>query len=343
MRVEITHEMASSSEFEDLPGYRKESRKGVFDSLIRAFRRIVSRRYAAPPLGSRGARAEAGHQRLDGDRAQHGIASEFVARRSDAGCATFARGQSVNPAQLPGPIGHRSEIGRSTALAHDLNNMLSIIQANLQLLDREISDADQRTLIKDAHDATEFCNELIEGLFAERSGQAARPILLDINQELADIGNLIQKRLDPEIQVEQDLAEDLGTVSADPVLLRNACLNLVANAGDAMTSGGRLFVTTSNVEIDPSTALNHIDARPGAYVMLSLRDTGTGIPPETLQRVLDPYFTTKASGRSLGLGLTLVREFCQRFEGFVRVESKLGQGTTVSIYLPRHDDRQAVR
>ena len=77
--------------------------------------------------------------------------------------------------------------------------------------------------------------------------------------------------------------------------------------------------------------------------MLSLRDTGTGMPPETLQRVLDPYFTTKASGRSLGLGLTLVREFCRRFEGFVRVESKLGQGTTVSIYLPRHDDRQAVR
>ncbi len=234
-----------------------------------------------------------------------------------------------------------SRVGKATALAHDLNNLLSIVQVNLELLDREISDKDQRDLIKDAHDATELCHELIRGLVAEGSGQAAHPLPLDINREMAAIGSLIQKRLGPEIHVEQDLAKDLGTVSANPVLLRNACLNLVANAGDAMTSGGRLFVTTSNVEIDASTALNHIDARPGAYVMLSLRDTGTGIPPETLQRVLDPYFTTKASGRSLGLGLTLVREFCQRFAGFVRVESRPGHGTTVSIYLPRHDDCQA--
>jgi signal transduction histidine kinase len=225
---------------------------------------------------------------------------------------------------------------------HDLNNWLSIVQVNLELLDREISDEDQRALIKDAHDATELCNELIKGLFAERSGQVTRPLPLDINEELAAIGNLIQKRLGPEIQVEQDLAKGLGTISADPTLLRNACLNLVANARDAMTSGGRLFITTSKVKIDASTALNHINAKPGAYVMLSVRDTGSGIPPVTLRRALEPYFTTKSPGRSLGLGLTLVCEFCEQFEGFIRLESKVGKGTTVSIYLPRHDDRQAV-
>jgi signal transduction histidine kinase len=339
--MEITHEMASASDFEDLPGYRRESRKGVFDSVIRAFRRIAVQRYVAPLWGATGAHAEARHQRLDGTGTRHGIASEFVARQSNAGGATFARAPSLNPAHLPGPIGPRSRVGKATALVHDLNNMLSIVQVNLQLLDREICDEDQRTLIKDAHDATELCNELIEGLFAERSGQAAGPIPLDINQELVDIGNLIQKRLGLEIQVEQDLAKNLGTISADPALLRNACLNLVANARDAMTSGGRLFIATSNIEIDASSALNHIDAKPGAYVMLSFRDTGSGIPPETLQRIFDPYFTTKTSGRSLGVGLTLVREFCQRFGGFIRIESDLGKGTTVSIYLPRHDDRRA--
>jgi signal transduction histidine kinase len=184
---------------------------------------------------------------------------------------------------------------------------------------------------------------MIKELFAERTGQVTRPLPLDINEELAAIGNLIQMSLGPEIQVEQDLAKDLGTISADPALLRNACLNLVANARDAVTSGDRLFITTSNIEIDASTASRQNNAKPGAYVMLSLRDTGSGIPPETLRRVFEPYFTTKTPGGSMGLGLTLVREFCEQFEGFVRVESKVGKGTTVSIYLPRHDGRQAAR
>ena len=239
--------------------------------------------------------------------------------------------------------GQWSRVAKATALVHDLNNLLSIVQTNLELLDRENSDENLRPLIKDAHDATELCNEMIKELFAERTGQVTRPLPLDINEELAAIGNLIQKSLGPGIQVEQDLAKDLGTISADPALLRNACLNLVANARDAVTSGGRLFITTSNIEIDASTASRQMDAKPGAYVMLSLRDTGSGIPPETLRRVFEPYFTTKTPGGSMGLGLTLVREFCEQFEGFVRVESKVGKGTTVSIYLPRHDGRLAAR
>lgn len=234
--------------------------------------------------------------------------------------------------------GQLPRVGTAAALVHDLNNLLSIVHINLQLLDREISDEDLRTMVKDAQDANELCNELIKGLLAERTGQVTRPPPLDINEELAAIGNLIQQILGPEIQVEQDLAKDLGTTSADPTLLRNACLNLVANARHAMTSGGRLSIATSNIEIAAGTASSQIDAKPGAYVRLSIRDSGSGIPPETLRRIFEPYFTTKTQGGSLGLGLPLVREFCERFEGFVRVESNVGKGTTVSINLPRHDD-----
>jgi signal transduction histidine kinase len=332
--------MSQALETEDHLSYYKARRKGPLVSSSCAFGRIVSLLSAAPLWRWSRSQIEARHQLLDVAGTRQSIASELISQQSNAGGdnltqrPTLHQDRRLRPEQL-------SRVGKATAIVHDLNNLLSIVQINLELLDRETSDETWRSLIADAYDATQLSNELIKGLFAEQAGQVTRPIPLDINEELAAIGNLIQKSLGPEIQVEQDLATDLGTVSADPALLRNACLNLVVNAGDAMASGGHLFITTSNIEVDATTASNHIDAKSGAYVMLSLRDTGSGIARETLGRIFDPYLTTKAPGQSLGLGLTLVREFCEQFDGFVRVESRVGKGTTVSIYLPRYDGRQA--
>ncbi len=341
MGIEIAREMSTASDSGISHGWRRASWKSVLVSLSRAAKRLVSQRWAAPLWRSRGPDALPEYRFMRRSGTCEGVTPAPTWQRSNAGGAVIAQSTALASMDRPDPISRGPEVGRTTALVHDLNNLLGIVQVNLQLLDREIADADQRALIKDAHDATELSNELIRGLFAERSGQVTRPLRLDLNEELGAIGNLIRKRLGPGIQVEQDLAKDLGAIYADPTLLRNACLNLVANAGAAMTSGGRLVVVTSNVEIDASTASTHIDAKPGAYVKLSLRDTGAGIPPETLGRIFEPYFTTKTSGESLGLGLALVQEFCQRFEGFVRAESAVGKGTTVSIYLPRHDDRLA--
>ena len=337
MATEITRQLLPGSGFEDSRGLRGGSWKSGLVFLGRWFGRDLIRRCAALLRGSRGAKAPAGGQPVELAGIGAGLAPARAFHRPKAKGTAVAHGTTLVPLGHPDTIQREPQVGRTTAFAHDLNNLLSIVQVNLQLLDREIANEDQRALIKDAHEATVLCDELIEGLCAERSGQVVRRLPLDINRELALIDNLIRKCVGPEIEVEQDLAENLGTIGADPTLFRNAVLNLVANARDSMTWGGRLVIATSNVEIDASAASSHIDAKPGAYVMLSLRDTGTGIAPEILRRVFDPYFTTKTPGRSMGVGLTLVREFCQRFEGFVRVDSEVGRGTIVSVYLPRHD------
>ena len=222
---------------------------------------------------------------------------------------------------------------------HDLNNLLNIIKVNLELLEREVSDEGLQSLIKDAHEAAVLCNKLTQSLLTERAGQISRPRPLEINDELAAIANLIDSILGPQIRVERDLDRDLGTAYADPVLFRNACLNLVVNAREAMPAGGTLSIATANVEVDTPAIPKPADATAGRFVMLTVRDTGAGIPPEVMRRVFEPYFTTKTGGGSLGLGLTLVREFCEQFDGFVRLESDLGKGTAVSIYLPRTDAR----
>lgn len=337
--MESARRISAASGGEDSPGWRKASWRSAFDTLSRAGRRIMSYRYAAPLWRSGTPPGEAGRQAREGAGSRQILAAEPNSPPSRTAAAAAAHGPSLGPAptQVPGPSGPERQVEKATALVHDLNNLLSVVQVNLQLLDRELADEGQRALVKEAQDATGLCDELIQGLCAEPSGQVVRWLPLDINRELFRIDNLIRKCVGPEIEVEQDLAENLGTIGADPTLFRNAVLNLVANARDSMASGGRLVIATSNVEIDASAASSHIDAKPGAYVMLSLRDTGTGIAPETLRRVFDPYFTTKTAGRSMGVGLTLVREFCQRFEGFVRVDSEVGRGTIVSVYLPRQD------
>ncbi len=341
MATKAMRDLVPVSGREDFPGHHSETWRRSLVLLGRAFGSDLIRQGMAFLRRSRAAKAPA-RQEFD----EHSVTGAWRAlalttRRPKAGESMAAQGTAVVPLSHRGANRRGSQVGRTTAFVHDLNNLLSIVQVNLQLLDSEISDRGHRALIKDARDATELCDELIQGLYAERKGQPSRPQPIDLNEELVRVGNLIQKRLGSEIEVVCDLAEDLGSVCVDPALLRNAVLNLVANARDAMPSGGRVFIATSNVEIDVSAAASHIDARPGAYVVISLRDSGPGIPAETLRRVFDPYFSTKTPDRSLGVGLTLVREFCQEFEGFVRVESELGEGTRVSIFLPRRYECQA--
>ncbi len=225
-------------------------------------------------------------------------------------------------------------VGKATGLVHDLNNLLGIIRINLEVLEREVADAELRVLIRDAQNAADHCDRQIKELFAERMGEASPLNVIDLNEELSAIGNLVRAISGPRIQVEQELGNELAAVSADPVLFRRACLNLVVNARDAMAAAGRLFITTSNVEVDTIIS-KRIGVPPGAYVVSSFRDTGYGIAAETAERLFEPYFTTKSRPESTGLGLTLVREFCEHFGGFVQVDSEIGKGTTVSMYLPR--------
>jgi CheY-like chemotaxis protein len=137
------------------------------------------------------------------------------------------------------------------------------------------------------------------------------------------------------IEIETVLAAGLWRTEADVNELESALLNLAVNARDAMTSGGRLTIETSNTHLDEAYATRHAEVSPGQYVMISVTDTGTGMDQKTLSHVFEPFFTTKAEGKGTGLGLSQVYGFVKQSHGHVKIYSEVGQGTTVKIYLPR--------
>src|SRR5262249_55095522 len=135
-------------------------------------------------------------------------------------------------------------------------------------------------------------------------------------------------------QLDLVIADDLHLISGDAIQLGQVVLNLVINARDAMPAGGQVQVALSNTELDERMASAYPEAHPGAYVLVEVEDTGTGMPPELLDRIFDPFFTTKEQGKGTGLGLATVLGIVQRHGGFLDVESQVGRGTVFRIWLP---------
>jgi signal transduction histidine kinase len=157
----------------------------------------------------------------------------------------------------------------------------------------------------------------------------------DANRIVAGIEELLQRTLGERIELVCKLSDDLWPASTDANQLESALLNLAINARDAMPDGGRLTIETVNVQLDSAYASLHEDAEPGDYVAVSVSDTGIGMPPEILEKAIDPFFTTKPAGEGTGLGLSVIYGFIKQSRGHLRIYSAVGQGTTVRLYLPR--------
>ena len=230
-------------------------------------------------------------------------------------------------------------VGQLTGgLAHDFNNLLTGISGSLELLKLRMTQGrlDQaERYISTAEGAAKRAAALTHRLLTFSRQQPLDSKPTHANRLIQDMKDLIQRTVGPEIKIETKFAVDLWITLCDPNQLENAILNLAINARDAMPDGGNIEIETKNIAIGEHTATNQ-DMKPGAYIVISVADTGIGMTPDVVARAFDPFFTTKPQGRGTGLGLSMIYGFAKQSGGQVRIASAPGQGTTVRLYLPRH-------
>ena len=236
-------------------------------------------------------------------------------------------------------------LGRLTGgVAHDFNNLLTVIVGNAELLTEQLAAQPQLAQLAGmVVQAADRAAELTRHLLAFARKQPLQPRAVDANELVRNMAPLLQRTLGAHVEIVLAPADGLWRALVDPAQLDNALLNLCVNARDAMPQGGRLTIATANREVSAHEALQHPGLQPGAYVVLSVSDTGTGIAPEDLRRVFEPFFTTKLQGKGIGLGLAMVYGFAKQSEGHVDISSQPGQGTTVKLFLPRTLDAAAAR
>ncbi|MFS0771163.1 ATP-binding protein [Sphingomonas sp. 1P08PE] len=227
-------------------------------------------------------------------------------------------------------------VGQLTGgIAHDFNNLLQIVTGNLEILTRGLPEESERMrrAAQNAMAGAQRAATLTQRLLAFSRRQPLAPKPLDPNQLIDGMSDLITRTLGEQIAVRTDLARDLWPVEADTNQLENAVLNLAVNARDAMAPGGTLTITTGNTILGEGDVEE--DTVPGQYVSIAVCDTGAGMSDETMARVFEPFFTTKEVGKGTGLGLSMVYGFVKQSGGHLRIESSVGRGTTVNLYLPR--------
>ena len=228
-------------------------------------------------------------------------------------------------------------IGQLTGgVAHDFNNLLTVILGNAELLREQLSTQPQLARLAEmTANAAERGAELTNRLLAFARQQALQPQAVDVNTLIAGIGGLLRRTLSESITIEFLPAPELWTTEVDPGQLESALLNIVLNARDAMVDGGSLTIETANATLDADYAAQQPEVRPGDYVLVSVSDTGAGMPTEVAARAFEPFFTTKDVGKGSGLGLSMVYGFVKQSGGHARLYSEPGEGTTVKLYFPR--------
>jgi signal transduction histidine kinase/FixJ family two-component response regulator len=228
-------------------------------------------------------------------------------------------------------------VGQLTGgVAHDFNNLLTVVLGNLEMLEEQLASEQGLVLLRGALDAVRSGAELTSKLLAFARRQPLEPKLIDLRDHIDEAATLLRRTLGETIEIRTSGPDDLPLALADPAQLQNAILNLTLNARDAMPNGGTLVLRVAASDTDPDNGAAHTEGvRPGRYVLLSVTDTGVGMPPEVRERAFEPFFTTKAAGQGSGLGLSMVYGFAKQSRGHARILSEPGQGTTVRIYLPR--------
>ena len=232
-------------------------------------------------------------------------------------------------------------VGQLTGgVAHDFNNLLTIIIGNLETLQRNLSApaSDFDRLQRSASNAmrgARRAESLTQRLLAFSRQQPLDPKPIDLGRLVTSMSDLLRRTLGEQVTIETVLGGNVWRAHADPNQLELAILNLAVNARDAMPSGGKLTLETTNIHLDEHYASSQAEVVPGQYVMLAVTDNGSGMSPDVVAKAFDPFFTTKDVGHGTGLGLSQVYGFIKQSRGHVKIYSEVGEGTTIKLYLPR--------
>jgi PAS domain S-box-containing protein len=233
-------------------------------------------------------------------------------------------------------------VGRMTGgIAHDFNNMLTVISGNFELIDMKLKTADPllKAMVQMGLETVRKGKDMTQRLLAISSKQLLKPEVIVFTDRLPGVIEMIQRAVQESIELRTVIPDDVWNIRVDPVQFESALLNLAINARDAMTGpSGRITIEVANALFEENAAgLNNV--KPGAYVSVAVNDNGTGIPASIIDRVLEPFFTTKPGSKGTGLGLSMVYGFTRQSGGFLTIDSVEGKGTSIKLFFPRSEEK----
>ncbi|RYE34649.1 MAG: response regulator [Hyphomicrobiales bacterium] len=228
-------------------------------------------------------------------------------------------------------------VGKLTGgVAHDFNNLLQVVAGNLQLLAKDIAGNERaERRVTNAMAGVSRGSKLASQLLAFGRRQALEPKVVNVSRFVRGMDDMLRRAIGEAVEIETVVGGGLWNTFIDPAQIENALLNLAINARDAMEGQGKLTIELSNTMLDDAYVRAHDEVTAGQYVMLAVTDTGSGMAPEIIDKVFEPFFSTKREGKGSGLGLSMVYGFVKQSGGHVKIYSEVGHGTTIKLYLPR--------
>jgi two-component system cell cycle sensor histidine kinase/response regulator CckA len=219
-------------------------------------------------------------------------------------------------------------------IAHDLNNVLTPIMISVQMLREKFKDEQSQRLLTILENSSQRGANLIKQVMSFVKGVEGERKPIQVTHIISEIEKVAKETFPRNIEIRTDIPKDLWSVSGDATQLHQVIMNLCVNARDAMSDSGNLSISAENFYVDESYARMNIEAKVGQYIVITVSDTGTGIPSEIMDRIFEPFFTTKALGRGTGLGLSTSLGIVKSYGGFINVNSEVGEGTKFEVYLP---------
>ncbi|MBI4024758.1 MAG: response regulator, partial [Verrucomicrobia bacterium] len=220
-------------------------------------------------------------------------------------------------------------------IAHDLNNVLAPIMMVVQTLKRKLPDEQSQQMLGMLSSSVQRGADIVRQVLSFARGVEEKRVEVQIKHVILEIEKFLQETFPKSIEIGRRVPANLWAVTADVTQLHQVFMNLCVNARDAMPNGGRLTLGAENLLLDETSARGHPDAKPGEYVVITVTDTGTGIPPDIINKMFEPFFTTKDFGKGTGIGLSTVAGIVKNHGGFVSVESETGKGSRFKVHLPK--------